>query len=57
LTRLIGGVVSGFVFYFFSKVVYALGLSATLPVVLAAWTPATVTGLVGLAALFHLEDG
>jgi len=57
LVRLIGGVVSGFVFYFFSKVVYALGLSATLPVILAAWTPATVTGLVGLAALFHLEDG
>jgi len=57
LVRLIGGVVSGFVFYFFSKVVYALGLSATLPVVLAAWTPATVTGLVGLAVLFHLEDG
>jgi lipopolysaccharide export system permease protein len=57
LVRVIGGVVSGFVFYFFSKVVYALGLSATLPVVLAAWTPPTVTGLVGLAALFHLEDG
>ncbi len=57
LVRLIGGVVSGFVFYFFSKVVYALGLSATLPVILAAWTPPAVTGLVGLAALFHLEDG
>lgn len=57
LIRLIGGVVSGFVFYFFSKVVYALGLSATLPVILAAWTPPMVTGLVGLAALFHLEDG
>lgn len=57
LMRLIGGVVSGFVFYFFSKVVYALGLSATLPVVLAAWTPPTVTGLIGLGALFHLEDG
>jgi lipopolysaccharide export system permease protein len=57
LVRVIGGVVSGFVFYFFSKVVYALGMSATLPVVMAAWTPPTVTGLVGLAALFHLEDG
>lgn len=55
--RLVGGVVSGFVFYFFSKVVYALGLSATLPVVLAAWTPPIVAGLFGLAALFHLEDG
>ncbi len=57
MTRLVGGVVAGFVFYFFSKVVYALGLSATLPVALAAWTPALVAGLFGLAALFHLEDG
>jgi lipopolysaccharide export system permease protein len=57
LTRIVGGVVAGFVFYFFSKVVYALGLSSSLPVVLAAWTPALVAGLVGLAALFHLEDG
>lgn len=57
LTRLAGGVVSGFVFYFFSKVIYALGLSSTLPVVMAAWIPAVVTGLVGAGALFHLEDG
>lgn len=57
MMRLVGGVGAGFVFYFFSKVVYALGLSATLPVVLAAWTPAVVAGLIGTAALFHLEDG
>jgi len=57
LMRLCGGVISGFVFYFFSKVVYALGLSATLPVILAAWSPAVVTGLIGTATLFHLEDG
>lgn len=57
MVRLICGVVSGFVFYFFSRVVYALGLSATLPVILSAWTPALVAGLIGLAALFHLEDG
>ena len=57
MIRLVGGVVAGFVFYFFSKVVYALGLSATLPTILAAWTPAVVTGLVGTGALFHLEDG
>jgi lipopolysaccharide export system permease protein len=57
LIRLVGGVVSGFVFYFFSKVIYALGLSSTLPVVLAAWTPAAVTSLFGISVLFHLEDG
>jgi len=57
MMRLAGGVLAGFIFYFFSKLVYALGVSATLPAVLAAWTPAIVTGLVGSAALFHLEDG
>jgi lipopolysaccharide export system permease protein len=57
LVRLMGGVVAGFVFYFFSKVVYALGLSSTLPVIMAAWAPAVVAGLVGVTALFHLEDG
>ena len=57
LSRVVGGVVAGFVFYFFSKVIYALGLSATLPASLAAWAPTVVAGLFGSAALFHLEDG
>jgi lipopolysaccharide export system permease protein len=57
LARVVGGVVTGFVFYFLSKVVYALGLSATLPAVLAAWAPTAVAGLFGSGALFHLEDG
>jgi lipopolysaccharide export system permease protein len=57
LARVIGGVVAGFVFYFFSRVIYALGLSATLPASLAAWAPTAVASLFGSAALFHLEDG
>jgi lipopolysaccharide export system permease protein len=57
LLRVVGGIIAGFIFYFFSKVVYALGLSATLPAVLAAWAPTLVAGLFGSAALFHLEDG
>jgi lipopolysaccharide export system permease protein len=55
--RIAGGVSAGFLFYFFSKVVFALGLSATLPAGLAAWSPSMVTLLVGLSTLFHLEDG
>ena len=57
MARVGGGVASGFCLYFFSKLVYALGLSSTLPLTLAAWSPAGVTGLVGLASLFYLEDG
>ena len=53
----IGGVAVGFLLYFLSHVVQALGLSASIPVVLAAWAPAGVSVLLGLAMLFHLEDG
>ncbi|OAN52200.1 LPS export ABC transporter permease LptG [Paramagnetospirillum marisnigri] len=56
-TRVAAGVATGFAVYFFSKVVYAFGLSSTLPQAMAAWTPAVFAGLVGMAGLFHLEDG
>ncbi len=52
-----GGVLTGFLLYFFSDVVFALGLSDSIPVTLAAWTPSGVTTLLGLAMLLHLEDG
>lgn len=57
LMRVGGGVAAGLGIYFFSKVVYAFGLSATLPHALAAWAPALVASLVGLGGLLHLEDG
>jgi lipopolysaccharide export system permease protein len=52
-----GGVAAGFTLYFLSDVVFALGLSATIPVSLAAWTPAGVSCLLGASLLLHLEDG
>ena len=51
------GIASGFVLYLLSNVVFALGLSATIPVDLAAWTPAGVSLLTGASLLLHLEDG
>ncbi len=51
------GMLSGFLIYFFQDIVFALGASNSLPVTLAAWTPATVATLLGLAMLLHLEDG
>lgn len=57
-TGVIGlGVMTGFLIYFFSDVALALGLSSGIPVALAAWTPAGVSGLIGIALLLHLEDG
>ena len=57
LVRVGGGVGAGFAVYFFSKIIYAFGLSAVLPQSLAAWSPALVAGLMGLSGLLHLEDG
>lgn len=51
------GVLTGFLLYFISDVVFALGMAGSIPVVLAAWTPTGVCALLGLAMLFHLEDG
>jgi lipopolysaccharide export system permease protein len=57
LTRIASGVIAGFLLYFFSKLVYALGLGQTLPLFLAAWSPALVASLIGVGSLLHLEDG
>jgi len=54
---LVGGAASGFLLYFLSDVSFALGSSATIPVALAAWTPAGVSTLLGATFLLHLEDG
>lgn len=54
---ILSGVLAGFLLYFLSNFVFALGLSARIPVVLAAWTPAGVCMMLGVATLLHLEDG
>ncbi len=54
---ILGGLLVGFLLYFVTDVVLALGLSSKIPVVLAAWSPAGVFTMLGLAMLFHLEDG
>lgn len=57
LVRVALGLFIGFLLYFLSDLVLALGLSSRVPEVLAAWTPAVVTSLLGFASLLHLEDG
>ncbi len=51
------GVATGFALYFLSDLMFALGLSATIPLQLAAWTPSGVSCLLGVSLLLHLEDG
>ncbi len=54
---ILAGMLTGFLLYFLSNFVFAIGLSGTIPVVLAAWAPAGVSLMLGVAMLLHLEDG
>ena len=54
---MVSGVGTGFLLYFLSDVVYALGISSKIPILMSAWSPAVITLFMGIAALLHLEDG
>jgi lipopolysaccharide export system permease protein len=54
---LLAGLGSGFLLYFLSDISLALGMSGSLPPVLAAWAPAAIFAMIGSALLFHMEDG
>lgn len=51
------GVIGGFVIFFFSNFLHALGISHQLPIFLAAWSPALLATLLGVTILLSLEDG
>ena len=50
-------ILTGFMIYFLSDIVAALGMSGTIPVAMAAWIPATISLLIGITFLLHLEEG
>jgi lipopolysaccharide export system permease protein len=54
---IISGVMIGFLIFFLTSFLQALGTSQQIPVLLAAWSPALVTLFLGLAVLLNLEDG
>jgi lipopolysaccharide export system permease protein len=54
---IVSSVLTGFILYFFTDVSRALGTSGVVPVVLAAWAPATTALLLGMAYMFNQEDG
>ena len=51
------GILMGFVIFFMSSFLQALGISHQIPVYLAAWSPSVITLLCGLAVILNLEDG
>ena len=54
---ILSGVIAGFLLYLMSRFVFALGLSEKIPVILSGWAPAGIGMMLGIALLFHLEDG
>ncbi len=52
-----GGILSGFLVYFLSDLVAAIGLSGSIPIIMAAWAPVGISILLGTALMLHLEDG
>lgn len=57
LIRLILAILCGFLLYFLTRVTNVLGLSQSLPMILAAWGPALIVIPLCITALLHTEDG
>lgn len=53
----VAAIFAGFMLFFLTRLSLAFGNSGIMPPFLAAWAPALIAMLLGLAALFHLEDG
>ena len=51
------GVFIGFIVFFLSSFLQAMGSSQQIPVLLAAWSPALIAFLLGLSVMMNLEDG
>lgn len=56
-TFVAAGVLAGFVMFFFSSFLEALGASQQIPVWLAAWSPPLIALFSGIAILLTTEDG
>lgn len=51
------GIFMGFVVFFLSSFLQALGASQQIPVLLAAWSPALICFMFGISIVINLEDG
>lgn len=57
LPMIAAGIFIGFIVFFLSSFLQALGASQQIPVILAAWSPALISFLLGLSVMMNLEDG
>jgi lipopolysaccharide export system permease protein len=54
---IVAGLLTGFIMNFATNLIYAFGMSGSLPIFLSATAPAAITLSVAVALLLHLEDG
>lgn len=54
---MVSGIIVGFLVYFIKDIVYVLGLSGSIPVLIASISPILLTMLAGTLLIFHYEDG
>ena len=54
---IVAGVVTGFIVYFSSQLIYAFGLNGYIPIWIAVWSPAAIVTLFSATILLHKEEG
>ncbi len=52
----VGGIATGFLVYFLSQIIYALGINTYIPVLIAVWTPILIIVMISVSVLLHLEE-
>ena len=57
VTRVVIGISTGFLFFFITRITYALGISNILPIILSVWIPVAVFIMIGMSIILHIEDG
>ncbi len=55
MIMIVGGIITGFMVYFISQVIYAFGMNGYIPPILSACSPSLIIILISTAILLHLE--
>ena len=56
LFLIVGGIMSGFIIFFLSQVIYAFGLNKELPIFFAVWIPIVIVYLICITVMLQLEE-
>ncbi|MBR1604827.1 MAG: LptF/LptG family permease [Alphaproteobacteria bacterium] len=57
LYLVVSGIITGFVVYFMTQIIYAFGLNGYLPEIMAVWTPIIITSCLSITILLQMQDG